>query len=209
MPRRQLDHDLAAVRALVADGRDRLRDASGDHDQFWLNSARRRLTAVDDELVLAASGLGGWSRMVAGTLGLLVAAAVTALVTTALGFPAFWVVACSWVVGVLAEYPARRWTVTRLAPWLGRRRLARAEVTVEPSSPRALGGLPEALADARTRLVSAILRAAGSRHWQPAYLARLAAESATFTRLAAADTLLCQAIDHIEKFLDAESKEQP
>jgi len=209
MPGRQLYQDLAAVRALLADGRDRLRDATGDADQFWLNSARQRLLAVDDELVLAASRIGGWSRVVTGTAAMLIAASVTAIVTRALGFSTFGVVVCAWVAAVLAEFPARRWTIARLAPGLGRRRLARAAVTVEPSSPRDLAGLPDALVDARTRLVSAILRAAGSRHWQPAYLTRAVAEKATFTRLAAADTLLCQAIDHIEHYLDAETKEQP
>jgi hypothetical protein len=209
MPGRQLFQDLAAVRALVADGRDRLRDATGDLDQFSLNSARRRLLETDEYLIMAASGVGGWSRVAVGTPVMLLAAAATALVTRALGLPAFWVVAGAWVAAVLVEYPVRKWTVTRFAPWLGRRRLARAAVTVEPSSPRDLAGLPGALADARIRLVSAILRAAGSRHWQPAYLARVAARSATFGRLAAADTLLCQAIDHIEHYLAAESKEQP
>ncbi|HEY0534231.1 MAG TPA: hypothetical protein VGD29_21820 [Actinoplanes sp.] len=209
MPGRQLYQDLAAVRALVADGRDRLRDATGDLDQFALNSARHRLLEVDDCLIMAASGLGGWSRVAAGTPAMLLAAAATALVTRALGFPVFWVVACSWIVAVLVEHPVRKWTMTRLGPWLGRRRLARAAVTVEPSSPRDLAGLPDALADARTRLVSAILRAAGSRHWQPAYLAHAVAGSPTFTRLAAADTMLCQAIDHIEQYLAAETKEQP
>jgi hypothetical protein len=209
MPGRQLSQDLAAVRALVADGRDRLRDATGDLDQFSLNSARRRLLEVDEYLIMAASGVGGWSRVVVGMPAMLLAAAATALVTRAVGFSAFWVVACAWVVAVLVEYPVRKWTVTRLAPWLGRRRLARAAVTVEPSSPRDLAGLPGALAGARIRLVSAILRAAGSRHWQPAHLARVAAQSATFGRLAAADTLLCQAIDHLEHYLAAETKEQP
>jgi hypothetical protein len=209
MPGRQLYQDLAAVRALVADGRDRLRDATGDVDQFSLNSARRRLLEIDDCLIMAASRVGGWSRVLIATPVMLVAAAAVALVTRALGLSAFWVVAVSWIVAVLAEYPVRKWTMVRLAPRLGRRRLSRATVTVEPSSPRDLAGLPEALADARTRLVSAILRAAGSRHWQVAYLARAAAENATFTRLAAADVLLCQAIDHIEHYLAAETKEQP
>jgi hypothetical protein len=209
MPVRQLYQDLAAVRALVADGRDRLREATGDLDQFWLNSARQRLLAVDDELILAASRVGGWSRVLTGSAAMLLAAAATALVTRALGFSTFWVVACSWIVALAAEYPVRKWTMVRLAPRLGRRRLARAAVTVEPSRPRDLAGLPDALADARTRLVSAILRAAGPKHWQPAYLARAAAENVTFTRLAAADTLLCQAIDHVEHYLDAGTKEQP
>jgi hypothetical protein len=209
MPGRQLYQDLAAVRALLADGRDRLRDATGDVDDFWLNSARQRLLAVDDELVMAASRVGGWSRVMTGTAAMLLAAAATAVTTRALGFSTVGVVVCAWLVAVPADYLVRKWTVVRLAPRLGRRRLARAAVTVEPTSPRDLAGLPDALADARTRLVSAILRAAGSRHWQPAYLARAAAENPTVIRLSAADTLLCQAIDHLEHYLDAETKEQP
>jgi hypothetical protein len=206
MPGRQLYQDLAAVRALLADGRDRLRDATGDLDDFRLNSARQRLHAIDDELVMAASRVGVWTRVLVATPAMLAAAAVVALVSKALGFPTFWIVACSWVVALLAEYSVRRWMVARLAPWLGRRRLEKTVVAIEPSSPRDLGGLPEALADARVRLVSAILREAGSEHWKPAYLARTAAERPA---LAAADTLLCQAIDHIDHYLADETKEQP
>lgn len=194
------------MRALLADGRDRLRDATGELDDFRLNSARQRLHAVDDELVMAASRVGRWTRVVIGTPVMLLVAAAVALVTRAVGFSTFGVVACAWVVALLAEYPVRRWTVRRFAPWLGRRRLERFAVTVEPSSPRDLAGLPDALVDARTRLVSAILRAAGSRNWQASRLARGAAERPA---PAAADLLLCQAIDHLEHYLAAETKEQP
>jgi len=207
MSRRQLYQDLAAVRALVADGRERMRVATGDLDQFWLNSARRRLATIDEFLIGAAGGLGGWSRALIGTAAMLVGAAVTALVTGALGFSTFWVVACSWLVALAAEFPARRWIVTRLAPALGRRRLAGAAAPIAAGHPRDFAGLLETLATARVRLVSVALRAAGTTHWRPRYLARAAAQQPASYWLAEADTLLCQAIDHLERYLADETKE--
>jgi hypothetical protein len=213
MSRRQLYQDLAAIRALVADGRDRLRDAVGDLDQFWVNSARRRLETIDDFLVTAAGGLGGWTRSAIGAGALAAGAAVTAVVTKALGFPAFWVVVCSWVGAALVEYPVRS-RLAKLAPELARRRLTRAAGTSPPrrSEPLALAGpegvaaLVEALAGARVRLVSVALREAGSRHWRVPYLAQVAAGEPTMHWLSQADTLLCQAIDHLERYLATGTK---
>jgi hypothetical protein len=203
MSRRQLYQDLAAVRALVADGRDRLHESVGDLDQFWLNSARRRLESVDKFLIAAAGGLNGWARTAIGAAAMLVAAAATAVLAGALGFPAFWVVACSWVVAVLVELPVRR-RVARLAPAVGRRRLDRAAA---PRRTRELASLPEALVRARVRLVSTALRQAGSKHWRAAYLARAAADDPTMFWLSEADLLLCQAIDYLEQYLAADDKE--
>jgi hypothetical protein len=207
MSRRQLCRDLAAVRALVADGRARLSEATGEVEQFWLTSARLRLEWIDNCLIMAASGLGGWARTLTGTATMLAGAAATALVTRALGFGVFWVVACSWVVGVLVETPVRKWTETRLSPGLGRKRLASA-VTSEPPLSRDLAALAVDLATARTRLVSATLRWVGSSRWRPAYLAQRAAEDPTVHELAEADILLCQAIDFLEQYLAAETKEE-
>lgn len=207
MSRRQLYHDLAAVRALVADGRERMREATGDLDQYSLNSARQRLASIDESLIGAAGGFGDWPRTLIGTAAVLVGAAVAALVTRTLGFPVFWVVACSWLVAFAAEVPARRWTITRLVPALGRRRLARAAAPIASGAPHDLAGLIELLATARVRLVSAVLRSAGSAHWRPRYLARAAAQQPVAALLSEADTLLCQAIDHLEQYLADETKE--
>jgi hypothetical protein len=214
MSRRQLDQDLAAVRALVADGRDRLGESTGDLDQFWLNSARTRLATVDDFLISAAGGLGPWARTLIGAGALVAGAAVTALAGSALGFSTFWIVVCSWAVGAVAEIVVRR-RVAKAAPAFGRRRLARF---VPPAAPRSgprprprprheLAELPADLVKARVRLVSSTLRVAGPKHWRPAYLARAAAEEPAVFWLAEADTLLCQAIDHLEQYLAADTKE--
>ena len=206
MSRRRLYQDLAAVRALVADGRARLRESTGDLDQFWLNSARARLASADQFLIAAAGGLNGWARTAIGAAAMLIGATLTAVVTKALAFPAFWVIACSWVVAVLVELPVRKRTA-RLAPALGRRRLERAATPVTPSRPRDLTGLPDALVTARVRLVSTALRQAGSKHWRPSYLARAAADDPVMFWLAEADLVLCQAIDHLEQYLAADTKE--
>jgi hypothetical protein len=203
MFRRPLYQDLAAVRALVAEGR----EAIGELDQFWLSSARHRLAMADNFLISAAGGLGGWARALTGTVALLVGVAAAALGTSALGFSTFWVVACSWVAGLLVETPVRKWTANRLSPALGRRRLDRAATSVAPGRSGDLAEVAEGLAKARTRLVSSTLRTAGSKHWRPAYLARLAKEDPTVYWLGEADIVLCQAIDYLEQYLDAETKE--
>ena len=59
----------------------------------------------------------------------------------------------------------------------------------------------------RVRLVSIALREAGSKHWRVPYLARVAAGEPRIYWLAEADTLLCQAIDHLEQYLAADTKE--
>ena len=207
MSRRQLYQDLAAVRALVADGGDRLYESIGDVEQFWISSARSRLAAVDDCLIGAAGELGGWPRTLAATPAMLAGAALTALVTAALGGSPFWVVTCSWIVAVLIEFPVRR-RLTRLGPRLGRRRLGRA-APPRAKTPTELGdpaGLPRALERARVRLVSIALREAGPKNWRAPYLARAVAREPVMFRLAEADMLLCQAIDYLEVYLAADPK---
>jgi hypothetical protein len=193
------------VRALVADGRARLRESTGDPGQFWPESALGRLTTVDDDLLLAAGDLGGWTRTLIATPIMLAVAAVAALVTGELGFSTFWIVACSWAGAVLVEFPVRR-RLGKLGPELGRRRLDRA-ASIASSRPRDLADLPEALVRARVRLVSVALREAGSKHWDAPYLARAAAREPTLFRLAEADMMLCQAIDFLEIYLAADTKE--
>jgi hypothetical protein len=208
MSRRQLYQDLAAVRALVADARARLRESTGDLDQFWLNSARTRLASIDDFLISAAGGLGPWARTLIGAAALAVGAAATALIAGGLGFSTLWVVVAAWAVGLVAESIVRR-RIAKVAPMFGRRRLARAAPAAGPrsASPQDLAGLPGDLERARVRLVSSTLRVVGAKHWRPAYLARAAAEDPTVFWLAEADTLLSQAIDHLEQYLAADTKE--
>jgi len=206
MSRRQLYRDLAAVRALVADGRDQLRESTGDLDQFWLNSARNRLATVDDFLISAAGGLGPWARTLIGAGALAAGAAVTAPAVSALGFSTFWIVVCAWAAGAVAEAVVRR-RIAKVAPAFGRRRLARVAPAPARRPPGDLASLPDDLAKARVRLVSSALRVVGPSRWRPAYLARAAAEDPTVFWLAEADTLLCQAIDHLEQYLAADTKE--
>jgi hypothetical protein len=206
MSRRLLYQDLAAVRAPVVAEHDRLRAAVGDTDEFWIATALSRLSVVEDRLFRAVGELGGWTRTLLALPAMLAGAAVTALVTRALGVPVLWIVVCSWVVAAAVEFPVRG-RLTRLSPSLGRRRLDRFAVRPAPEGTADLTALPEALARARVRLVSAALREAGSKHWRPPYLSRAVALQPVLFRLAEADMLLCQAIDCLEIYLDADAKE--
>jgi len=217
MSRRQLYGDLNAVRALVADGLSQLDGAVGDLDHYWLNSARPRLRSVDDLLVAAAGRLGGWARTGITGVVLFLAGWATAAAANALGFSPAWVIVTTLVVAVLVELPLRG-AVVALDDALNRRRLtpaaqpARAVVRALPS---ASGGLSadgiaavlEPLLQARVRLVSTALRQVDSRRWRSPYLARLAADDARIGRIAAADLLLCQAIDYLEIYVDKQTKE--
>jgi len=202
MSRRQLDHDLAAVRGLVAAGRERV----GELDNYWVNSARARLASIDELLIRAAGGLGGWSRKAIGAGAMAAAALLCGAVTEALGFSTFWVVACSWAVAVLVELPVRGWAA-RWGVVIARRRLERMAVPVEAIPAGGLADLPEVLARARVRLVSAALREAGSKHWQVSYLRRAVTVEPAMVWLSKADELLCQSIDYLEEYLSAEGKD--
>jgi hypothetical protein len=140
MSRRPLDQDLAAVRGLLAVARDRV----GDLDNYWLNSARRRLESIDELLIRAAGGLGGWTRTAIGACAMLGGALAAGVVTRALGMPTFWVVACSWVVAAVVELPVRRWTARRSVA-IARRRLGRAARTVASTPLDETLDLPEML----------------------------------------------------------------
>ena len=202
MSRRQLDHDLAAVRGLVAAGRERM----GELDDYWLNSVRARLASIDELLIRAAGGLGGWSRQAIGAGSMALAALVGGAGAEALGFSTFWVVAGAWLVALVVEVPVRGWAARR-AVVIARRRLERAAGPAEAVRVGGLADLPEVLARARVRLVSAALREAGSKHWQVARLRGAVAVEPTMRWLAQADQLLCQSIDYLEEYLAADGKD--
>jgi hypothetical protein len=201
MSRRQLYQDLAAVRGMVAAGRERV----GELDEYWINSARVRLASVDELLITAAGGLGPWTRTAIGAAAMLVGATVGGVV--ARGLPTVWVVVCAWALAALVQLPARRWAARR-AVVIARRRLERAAGPVDAIPAGGLADLPEVLARARVRLVSASLREAGSKHWEVPYLRRLMAVEPALVWLAQADELLCQSIDYLEEYLSADRKDQ-
>jgi hypothetical protein len=202
MSHRQLYQDLAAVRAMVAAGRERV----GDLDEYWVNSARMRLESIDELLIRAAGGLGSWSRTAIGAAAMLAGATAAGVVTKALGLPTFWVVACAWLSAALAELPVRR-RIARQAVVIARRRLERAAGPVDAIPAGGLADLPEVLERARVRLVSTALREAGSKHWQVPYLRRAMTVEPTMRWLSKADELLCQSIDYLEEYLAADRKD--
>jgi hypothetical protein len=202
MSRRQLYQDLAAVRGLVAAGRDSI----GGLDEYWINSARMRLGSIDELLIWAAGGLGGWTRTAIGAVAMLAGALLAGVVTTAIGLPVFWVVACSWVVAALAELPVRRW-IAGNAVTIARRRLDRVAGPVEGKPAGGIAELPEVLTRARVRLVSTALREAGSKHWQVPYLRRAVTVEPALLWLSRADDLLCQSIDYLEEYLAADRED--
>jgi hypothetical protein len=205
MSRRQLYADVNAVRALVADGLSQLHGTFGELDQFWLNSARGRLNSIDDLLVASAGGLSAWSRTLIGLLVEFVVVGGTAAGTRALGFSPGWVVTSA--VAVLAPVlPLVALANSRLARLLNRRRLARAPQPARPFrvtvlTKGRLTEVPEPLLQARVRLVSAILRQAGSRRWRVSALRYPAVHDRRLAWLADADSQLCQGIDYLEIYL--------
>lgn len=72
-----------------------------------------------------------------------------------------------------------------------------------------LAGVPESLLRARVRLVSATLRQAGSGRWSTPELHHAARTDPVVRRLAAADLLLCQAVDCLERYFDDLAKGWP
>ena len=207
MSRRQLYGDLNAVRALVADGLSRLHGTVGELDQFWLDSARNRLKTIDDQLVAAAGGLSSWSRTGISAAVVLGVAWLTATGCRAIGFPAGWVITTT-VIALLAAVPFVHRANNRIAGSLNRWRLARAPFhpPVGVTTKARLTEVPEALLRARVRLVSTILRTAGSRRWQVPALRHLAEHDRRIRRLAEADRQLCQSIDYLEIYLDGPAR---
>jgi len=198
------------VRALVADGLGQLRGTMGDLDQFWLNSARGRLTSIDDDLVAAAGGLSPWSRSGIGAVVAFAAVWGTATGCRAIGFSTGWVITSGSVV-LIATVPLINEANNRIAGRLNRWRLARAPQPARPFrvtvfTKGRLTEVPETLLRARVRLVSTILRQAGSRQWRVPALRHLAATDRRIRRLAQADRQLCQSIDYLEIYLDGPAR---
>ncbi|WP_229069172.1 hypothetical protein [Actinoplanes sp. DH11] len=198
-----LHTELTAVRALVSHGLTEVSDA-GDIGQFWIRSACTRLSAADAVLVEAAG-------VVAGPVQAVVAAAVaagavllsaTAARAAGLGTAGVLIIAALILVALAAAAPtAGRWARTAV----GRRRLARVPVPAVPGHTPRWPGLivvPETLLHARVRLVSTILRRAGSGRWGAAELRVVADADPVVRHLAEADLLLCQAVDCLERYLD-------
>jgi hypothetical protein len=211
MSRRRLHADLTAVRALVADGRAELDRATGGVDHIFVTSARERLAELDELLVTATGGLPVAARAALLAAGSFVTVAAVAALATVADLPAVWVIVCSLVAAAIAEVPLRRLTF-RLGDVLDRRRVTAVPLSRGPAAgPAVLGGdfvaVPEALVNARVRLVSTALRRVDPRRWRSPYLQRLALDEPVTGRIADADRLLCQAVDLLERFLDERGKE--
>jgi hypothetical protein len=135
MSGRALPAELAAVRALVADGLTEIGDA-GDAGQVWIRSASARLTALDGVLAEAAGVLAAPVQIAAVTAATFLVVAGSAAVAAALGFGSGGVLAISGIalllVLVSTPYAGRHAFIL-----IGRRRLARAA-----ASPRTRRALP-------------------------------------------------------------------
>jgi hypothetical protein len=199
-PVRALPAEVAAVRALIADGFTEIARTADDPDQFWIRSACGRLAEAD--AVLAGvhgrrSALVSVLTTTAVTAGVVAGAA--ALGRAAGTGPILLLVLC----GLLLIVPLH---LTRLL----RRRGVAAALPELPDAPGpGLTEVPFALERARVRLVSAGLRRAGRPNWRAPALRRALAGDPLLARLAEADLLLCQAIDCLERYLDDLSKDWP
>jgi hypothetical protein len=222
MSARALPADLAAVRALVADGLAEIGDA-GDTGQVWIRSATARLTALDGVLTEAAGVLAAPTRVIAVTVVTFLVVAGSAALAGMLGLGSGGILAVTGTALLIA------FTVTPRAgrhvrTGIGRRRLARAATRLSPvpgrtaPPPRAdrerarptpsdgsagtgLAGVPDLLLRARVRLVSAALRQVGAGNWSAPELRRAIRTDPVVRRLAHADQLLCQAVDCVERHL--------
>lgn len=199
MSRRGVHADLNAVRALVAEGRSRLDRAAAQPGQEWLTSVRDRLVVVDGLLVDAAGGVPRWvwGAIVVVPVALVVWA-VTA-VAEVIGIDPSWRITLAVVIPAGIEAGLLR-LARRVTPAFNRRRLAQVR---EPRPYEVKDDdLREPLLQARVRLVSTVLRQVDSARWRSPYLRRLVTDETTMNRLAEADLALCQAVDHLEIFLD-------
>jgi hypothetical protein len=230
MSGRALPADLAAVRALVADGLAEMGDAGGT-GQVWIRSACARLTTLDGVLTEAAGVLAAPVQVAAVTVATFLVVAGSAAFASALGLTGGGILAVSGLA-LLLLLAAVPYTGRRVLILVGRRRLALAAVSParrpamaslpapSPSdqpvreSPM-LGRRPEAglvratdrLLRARVRLVSAALRQAGAGNWTAQRLRRAIGTDPVIRRLAHADQLLCQAVDCLERHLVDQRKD--
>jgi hypothetical protein len=133
MSARALSAELAAVRALVADGLAEIGDA-GDTGQVWIRSATARLTALDGVLTEAAGVLATPARVIALTIAtfLVVTGSATLAGHLALTPAGTLAVSAAALLIMSAALPrASRYGYR----WLGRRRLARAAERLHRPSP--------------------------------------------------------------------------
>lgn len=203
MTRGRYYSDLAAARTTAAAAAGWLRE-SADFDQHWLRTAETDLTSMDRQLTAAAEPR---YRLRLPTV-ILIAVGVAAAVATsvrALGFPAFWIIACAWLAADLTNSAFSRWPARRVAAKIGRWRLDRRRVPTEPVAPGDLAGLLRELRRARVRLVAAGLREAGPAG---AYLAQIAPREHYLYAVVIADVMLCQAIDHIDLYRHQQTTEE-
>ncbi|MEV4274941.1 hypothetical protein [Actinoplanes xinjiangensis] len=201
MSARPLPAELAAVRALVADGLAEIGDA-GDTGQVWLRSATARLTAFDQMITEAAGVLAAPTRLTLVTLATFLVVAGSAALAGALGLGSGGTLALSGTT-LLIMFAAIPWAGRHVHTLTGRRRLARASPRAGRATPpeAGLAGVPDRLLQARVRLVSAALRQAGAGNWSAPELRRAIRTDPVIRRLAHADQLLCQAVDCVERHL--------
>jgi hypothetical protein len=124
MSGRALSAELAAVRALVADGLTEIGDA-GDAGQVWIRSASARLTALDGVLTEAAGVLAAPVQIAALTVATFLVVAGSAAVAGALGLGSGGVLAVSGAA-VLLMLMTTPYIARRVFALVGRHRLARA-----------------------------------------------------------------------------------
>ena len=193
--------DLDEVRTLVAEASNRL---SPDLDDPRVLAVRKRLEAVDAALVAAAGGVSEWAGR---AVELLLAFGVSwgvAAAAGAIGFGTAWVIVTTVLV-LLSVLTLAAKIGLRIGEALGPRRLARVRRPVRVG--RGLTAVRDELLHARVRLVSAALRQVDSRRWQAPYLLWKVDDDRALRRIAHADLLLCQAIDHLEACLAARGAE--
>ncbi|GIE27037.1 hypothetical protein Ait01nite_000820 [Actinoplanes italicus] len=219
MSGRALPAELAAVRALVADGLAEMGEV-GDAGQVWIRSASARLTALDGVLTEAAGVLAAPVQVAAVTMATFLVVAGSAALAGALGFSGGGVLAFTGAA-VLIMFAALPYAGRRVFGLVGRRRLARsaavpAHRSARPAPPgpaivrhpeAALAQASDRLLRARVRLVSAALRRAGADDWTTPGLRRAIRTDPVIRRLAHADQLLCQAVDCLERHLGDQRKD--
>ncbi|GAA4970489.1 hypothetical protein [Actinoplanes utahensis] len=216
--------ELAAVRTTAADALAGI-GAAGDTGQVWVRSACARLAAFDSTLTEAAGVLPAPVRVITVSLVTFLVVFGSAALAGATGLGSAGVLAVTGAA-LPAALGLSLWAARPVRSTVGRRRLARAARSRPPTSvpipdgPASMSPAPsgaeadsaspaerlttvaDELSRARVRLVSAAMRQAGSANWTVPRLRRSLRTDPVVGRLAAADQLLCQAIDCVERHLD-------
>ncbi|GIF05993.1 hypothetical protein [Actinoplanes siamensis] len=199
-PVRALPAEVAAVRALIAEGYTGIVRAADDREQFWIRSALERLAWADTALAGVVDGRPARLRALTTTAVTAAVAAGSAALARMIGG--------GLPVALALAGPLLALTLYRIGP--ARRRPATPAPPELPGPPGSgLAEVPAGLERARVRLVSAGLRRAGRANWRPPAMRRVIAADPVLARLAEADLLLCQAIDCLERYLDDLSKDWP